>query len=210
MLYITSDPHLNHKNLCRATSGWEDKSNTRDFASLEDMNNAFLDACNKRVGKDDELIIAGDVIFGDKNLLPSFLSQIRCRNIHLVYGNHDECIAGTKKFSKGKGLERAIKFQKLFASTQYFMQFRHKGVLVNIFHYPMLIWEENGKGAINLFGHCHGTLKNPIGRQIDVGFDCYPSILSMDEAVYICRSKEIVALDHHDHNTNYGGQHASF
>ena len=102
MKYFTSDPHYFHKNICRGTSKWgtflEDgtfevsKNSTRDFATIDEMNRAIVDAINSTVGELDELYLLGDISFSGIENIWNFRKQIKCKTIHLVFGNHDHHI----------------------------------------------------------------------------------------------------------------------
>jgi len=69
-IWICSDPHYNHKNICRGTTNWRTLDGevpveqTRDFDTLERMNQSILDGINFNVGQDDVLICLGDWSFG--------------------------------------------------------------------------------------------------------------------------------------------------
>jgi hypothetical protein len=49
-VWIFSDPHYNHKNICRGTTNWRmpdgsiPEKQTRDFRDLERMNAAIVDS----------------------------------------------------------------------------------------------------------------------------------------------------------------------
>jgi hypothetical protein len=64
-LFFTSDTHYGHSNICRATTKWTDSDSvTRDFKSLEHMNDTLVNRINETVGEDDILIHLGDFSFG--------------------------------------------------------------------------------------------------------------------------------------------------
>ena len=69
-IWICSDPHYNHKNICRGTTNWRTTDNeipveqTRDFPTIERMNESILNGINWNVGQDDVLICLGDWSFG--------------------------------------------------------------------------------------------------------------------------------------------------
>jgi calcineurin-like phosphoesterase family protein len=64
-LFFTSDTHYSHSNICRATTRWSDADNlTRDFKSLNHMNDTLVNNINEMVGEDDVLIHLGDWSFG--------------------------------------------------------------------------------------------------------------------------------------------------
>ena len=56
-LFFTSDTHYNHGNICRATTNWITADNlTRDYKSLNHMNDTLVNRINDTVGEDDILI----------------------------------------------------------------------------------------------------------------------------------------------------------
>ena len=69
-VWITSDTHFGHKNICRGVTAWRlpDGSipitQTRDFGSISEMNDMIVNNINCVVGQDDVLIHLGDWSFG--------------------------------------------------------------------------------------------------------------------------------------------------
>ena len=96
-LWFTSDTHYNHSNICIATTRWTDADSvTRDFASLEKMNEELVYWINHNVAQDDILIHLGDWSFGGFENIKEFRDRIVCQNIHLILGNHDGHIEKNK------------------------------------------------------------------------------------------------------------------
>lgn len=187
--YVTSDTHFNHTNICRGVSRWSDKSGCRDFNTVEEMNETILDGINSVVSKHDTLYHLGDFAFGDKRQIPALRSSINCQDIRFLYGNHDHAIMKH--------------YRDLFTWTRHYHEFRHNHTLVCLFHFPIDAWHKNGRGSVHLFGHCHGNHRNPAGRRIDVGVDCYDfKPLLLEDAIEIAKSKDVVLIDHHGPNTN--------
>ena len=92
-MFFTSDTHFGHSNLCRATTKWKNADRvTRDFKSLEAMNDLILKNINDVVGVNDILIHLGDFSFGGVENIAKFRLQIKCKNIYLIHGNHDHHI----------------------------------------------------------------------------------------------------------------------
>lgn len=89
-IFITSDLHYNHKNICGGESTWEDKDGTRSFQTVQEMNAAIVDNINRLVAKTDKLFVLGDVIMSD-NVDP-LIEQLNVlpENIIIVLGNHDK------------------------------------------------------------------------------------------------------------------------
>lgn len=160
--FFTSDTHYAHKNICRATSNWDDLSQTRDFNSLDMMNDFIVDGINSKVGKDDVLFHLGDWSFGGKDKIEEFRNRINCKNVHLIYGNHDENIV---KHYVNKGL---------FISSQEYLEIKIHNTKFAMFHFPIQSWNNSNKGTIHLHGHVHGEyFGNEPKNRLDVGMDSY-------------------------------------
>lgn len=153
------------------------------------MNDTIIDNINAVVEPDDTLYHLGDFAFGDKSQIPALRERIACRNIILLKGNHDH------KLWKS--------YRDCFSQTREYVEFRHNGTLITMFHYPIGAWNENGRGAIQLHGHSHGNYA-PVGRQKDVGVDPNDfKPLLLDDVVAELKNVQPVAVDHHTKATNY-------
>lgn len=195
-VWIFSDPHYRHENICSSTTKWnlekisEGHSGVRLFNSIEEMDKAIVDGINEHVKKDDILICLGDWSFGGENNIFNFRKQIVCRNIHLILGNHDHHIARNILLPANQQIEAlnlgfttdssgvCIRAKDLFSSVEYFKQIKvqlnskSKAIMFNLMHYSMRVWDKHHHGAYHLFGHSHGSLDNlPNGRSMDVGID---------------------------------------
>ena len=119
MDFWTADWHFDHNNIltyCSRTD-FMDKRELNEYKEAkkldlkgirsrvnysgdtkERMNAAIIAGCNAVVGENDTIWHGGDVIFGGKdpdrlyNRLLELRSQIVCRNIVLIWGNHDESL----------------------------------------------------------------------------------------------------------------------
>lgn len=95
-IYFTSDTHFHHSNICKGTTKWEDSRTYRPYETLSEMDNALVEAINSTVGENDILFHLGDWSFGGIEQIWEFRKQIKCKNIHLITGNHDHHILGDK------------------------------------------------------------------------------------------------------------------
>lgn len=77
-LYISSDLHLGHANICKFRPG---------FSSPEEHHETMFDNLATTVGKRDSVILLGDVAF-DLYWLNRLL-EINCQKLTLIVGNHD-------------------------------------------------------------------------------------------------------------------------
>ncbi len=208
-LWVIADSHFQHKNICAGTTKWAEGGNLncRDFDTTEEMDDCIIDNINSMVMPEDILWHLGDFAFGDKNNIPELRHRIKCKTIHFIYGNHDECISGIHPRSKPlspEKLQRAKMFQGLFASVQHYKEMFYKGKLIVMFHFPIASWNGIGKGAIHFHGHSHGSFE-PVGRMIDVGVDPQNfQPISFDDSIDVAESRDIVLVDHHNQNTSIG------
>jgi calcineurin-like phosphoesterase family protein len=163
-LYFTSDTHYNHTNICRGVTRWTDAEDiTRDFKTLDQMNDRIVAGINAEVGQDDILFHLGDWSFGGFEMIEQFRNRINCKNIHLILGNHDHHIERDREGIRG-----------LFISVNQYLELevnkQHNFVLM---HYPIMSWNKMNDGVIHLHGHVHLPSDRRIGKgkMMDVGMD---------------------------------------
>jgi calcineurin-like phosphoesterase family protein len=200
-VWITSDTHYSHKNICRGVTAWRTKegeipvSQTRDFATIEKMNSTIVNNINEVVGQDDMLIHLGDWSFGGFEQIREFWDRIICKNIHLVLGNHDHHIENNRDGSQG-----------LFKSVSHYNTLEIGQFKFRLMHYPISSWDGLGKGVMHLHGHCHlpNNLKLSKGQRMDVGMDGHTEFRPYNvyrEVVPLLRNRpkvsEIGDYDHH-------------
>lgn len=205
-LFFTSDTHYGHSNICRATTNWTDADNvTRDFSSLDEMNDTIVDNINEVIGENDILFHLGDWSFGGFENIEEFRSRITCKNIHLILGNHDHHIERNKN-----------NIQRLFSSVNHYVELDvrrpsnfAKGRMDKfnfvLMHYPIASWNNMNSEVMHLHGHVHLPKHQRIaeGKAMDVGVDgneMYP--LSMIEIYNLLHDQPIKKLalpkDHHE------------
>jgi calcineurin-like phosphoesterase family protein len=177
-IFFTSDTHYGHTNICRGVTNWRDKNGdvpmdtTRDFETLEQMNDKIVESINSVVGEDDTLFHLGDWSFGGYDNIEEFRNRIVCKNIHLILGNHDHHI------ERNKG-----DIQRLFSSVNQYLRLQvsvypgtklYAGdVDLVMMHYPIASWHNMNDGAMHLHGHVHlpSDKKLSQGKAMDVGVD---------------------------------------
>jgi calcineurin-like phosphoesterase family protein len=143
---------------------------TRDFPTLDKMNAAIVNNINEVVGQDDVLIHFGDWSFSGFETIEELRNRIWCKEIHLIYGNHDHHLVNNRD-----------NCQKLFTSTQWFLQLNYMGETMECMHFPILSWNGLNKGRIHLHGHCHLPNEKKISyRRMDVGMDGHPEFRPYD------------------------------
>lgn len=200
-VWVLSDPHYDHKSLCKGTSTWADKENScRNFSTVDEMNNSIVDGINKYVKKDDIIYCLGDWSFGKRNSIIYFRERLICKNVNLVLGNHDKIIRLNKSF-----LEESV-FQSISDYQEISVEYKKNSKVVKfvLSHYAHRVWNGHQRGAIHLFGHSHGALDDKIvGRSMDVGMDsAYKRYgeyrpFNIKECVDICNKNIIQKVDHH-------------
>ena len=205
-IWFTSDTHYAHKNICRGVSNWGTKDEdgnfhvsveaTRDFPDLLAMNTALVERINDSVKEDDVLIHLGDWSFGGQDKIFEFREQINCKNIILIYGNHDVHIRknhrGEQKLFKHLADYEELRVKKSDGTTSSFV----------LCHYPIISWNEMRQGTIMLHGHQHlkGEIKFGAGKRMDIGAcgnDLHPYHLSEILSIMNERPVHDLANDHH-------------
>lgn len=102
---------------------------------------ALLDAINARVGEHDTLWVLGDFCWGGLTEARQYRDRIRCRNVHLVWGNHDH---------------RSVRPVFGTAIEQGMIAVEGQDIWLN--HYPLRSWNKSFHGSWHLYGHVHGRL----------------------------------------------------
>jgi calcineurin-like phosphoesterase family protein len=203
-LFFTSDTHYCHSSICSATTKWVGAENmTREFNSLDHMNDTIVNNINNMVGEDDILIHLGDFSFGGFDKIQEFRDRIVCKNIHLVLGNHDHHIERNKE-----------EVQKLFSSVQNYLRLEivrpltksmNEKFIFVCMHYPIASWHDMNQEVIHLHGHVHlpPHLRIAEGKAMDVGVDGNGlEPLWLDEILQLMEDQPIKKLslpkDHHE------------
>ena len=198
IVWITSDTHYSHKNICRGVTNWRTKDgkipieSTRDFNTIEDMNSFIVDNINSKIGPDDTLIHLGDFSFGGFDKIGQFLDRLVCKNIHLVLGNHDHHIKNNRE-----------NIHDRFLSIQNYLEVNIGGADFVLSHYPLCSWNQLSKGAIQLHGHVHlpTNKKWGNGKRLDVGVDGNNyQPYKLTEIVHMMDRREVrseIVNDHH-------------
>ena len=167
-IWFTSDTHYGHKNICRGVTNWKSEDTaaliaaTRDFPTLEIMNETIVSNINSVVAEDDWLIHLGDWSFGGIENIDAFRDQIACKNIVLILGNHDHHIEADK-FRIRTAFTHVAHYEELSVNE-------HKFILC---HYPIISWNGMRKNTHMLHGHQHlkGDAILGQGKRMDIGID---------------------------------------
>ncbi|MCH8257099.1 MAG: hypothetical protein IIA75_04210, partial [Proteobacteria bacterium] len=92
-----------------------------------------------------------------KAILPRLHGKIK-----LIEGNHDYWLDDIDYIMGSERIELLPPISRLrFNKTKIWMC-----------HYPLRVWEGNFKGAIHVYGHCHGTIESDrLMRSMDMSVD---------------------------------------
>jgi calcineurin-like phosphoesterase family protein len=176
-VWITSDTHYGHKNICRGVTDWRTPEGeipvhqTRPFDTLDEMNDAIVGNINNLVGEDDILLHLGDWSFGGFDNIGEFRERVNCKNVILFLGNHDHHIEDNKNGCRA-----------LFAHVGYYDTIKYGDWKFPAMHYPITSWDGLMKGRVHLHGHTHLPAAKRItnGRRMDVGMDGHPEFRPYD------------------------------
>lgn len=185
-VFFISDTHLGHGNIMKYVKRPQLRSHEMDRVkagdedfrvcdeSIKQMDDEIIDAINATVAPDDTLFHLGDFAWRNHR---EYRDRIRCRNIVLVIGNHDESEdwRGGDLFARIDDEAVRACFPRIY--DQVAVKVGRQKIVLN--HYPMMTWHHGYKGVWHLFGHVHGALaRDPDYRRVwekqnslDVGVD---------------------------------------
>jgi calcineurin-like phosphoesterase family protein len=168
------------------------------------MSRHIVKLWNQTVAEDDVLYCLGDWSFGGIQNIWNFRKQLRCKTIHLIYGNHDNHIKNYKilpncmhdfenriivdgdiskdietQYDGYNSYTNEVHGREVFTSTQDVLMVKHGKHEFFLSHYPHLSWYHASRGVIMLHGHEHGHLDhlNKDCRRLDVGIDTAKKLL---------------------------------
>lgn len=175
--WFTSDTHFGHEGVIGFCA--------RPFASVEEMDAVLLDNINSKVGPRDTLYHLGD--FSWRTDDPArYRAAIKCKNLHLILGNHDP---------QTRGGQVDKPFAQLFSSVEKLaginVQIGSDSRHIVLCHYAMRVWNKSHHGSWHLYGHSHGDLHPPpFTPCFDVGVDAHKfQPLSLSEVVEIMKAR---------------------
>jgi calcineurin-like phosphoesterase family protein len=188
MNWYVSDTHFSHFRIIGYCN--------RPFNSVMSMDNNLIENINNKVGVSDTLYHLGDFCFGQKrnvvenyNRVKTLRDRINCRNVILIYGNHD------KEIRKNRDLQR------LFQGCHDYLEIYDGSQNIVLFHYAMRVWNKSHHGAWHLYGHSHYSLPDdPNALSMDIGVDnpaCHYGPLCFADIKLIMDKKNYRPVDHH-------------
>ncbi len=144
MRYYISDLHFYHE-------GMNERMDCRGFSSVEEMNEVMIDHWNRKVRKNDEVVILGDLSLGTAEQTNQLLESLNGK-LYLIYGNHDRYV-NTKGFN-------AFRFKWI----KPYAELSDDNRKVIVCHYPVFCY--NGQNRLDedgnplsymLYGHVHDS-----------------------------------------------------
>lgn len=148
MLYLTSDTHFNHKNICGPDGFVETR---RQFTSVEEMNETIITNWNNQVRPQDEVIHAGDLSLNMKQKeLLDIMKQLN-GNITIIPGNHDSVSKIIKYLSKNN---YDYNSKPKFTFKEVGMRIKYSKKVYYITHYPLGLGDQR-PNMRNFCGHIH-------------------------------------------------------
>lgn len=177
-IFFTSDHHFGHRGIIDYAG--------RPFDSVEEMDEAMIEAWNRVVGSNDIVFYLGDFSFRRGPDTDEILYRLNGR-IRFILGNHD----------KGFSARGTARFE--WIKPYYELKWDKKKPRMVLFHFPIDVWNKAHYGAIHLHGHSHGSLKTKRPRRMDVGVDTNPDLrpYALEEIVLRLGDESPEAFDHH-------------
>lgn len=169
--WFTSDQHFGHGNIikyCNRTiaapaeeiSRWTAEKTRVPKEAIDRMNEEMIRRFQERVGPHDRVYFLGDFCFAKKDRAADYAMSILSRlpgEHFFVPGNHDD---------------REVINLDHWKDVSPLMDIRVDGHRVTLCHYMMKVWNKAHHGALQLFGHSHGSMAGT-SQQCDVGVDAF-------------------------------------
>ncbi|MCH1942612.1 metallophosphoesterase [Holdemania massiliensis] len=139
MNYYISDLHFFHANALNFDQ--------RPFSTVDEMNDYIVQHWNKKVTNNDVVYILGDVsLLHGKEKLIELVAILKGKKV-LIQGNHD--------------ILKDYRYKQLFYEIHDYQEITDhiKGQSYNLVlsHYPILMWKNQHRGSILLYGHTHNS-----------------------------------------------------
>jgi calcineurin-like phosphoesterase family protein len=177
-VWFTSDTHFGHGNVIKYSG--------RPFADVNEMNEKLVLNWNANVKPGDVVYHLGDFALCDAERAIAIVKRLAGQK-YLVFGNHD------------KALRKDKDFLGHWIWTKDMTDITVGSQRIVLAHYAMRVWNQSHRGAWQLHGHSHGSLKEePHLLQCDVGVDCWNQRpVSFEELAAKMAKKEYKPVDHH-------------
>ncbi len=175
---FSSDTHYGHANVIKYAK--------RPYEDVDEMNEAMITNWNSVVRKGTAVYHLGDFALCDVDKATKIAKRLNGQKF-LIFGNHDKRLRKEKEFLS----------QWVWAKDMADITVGSQRIV--LCHYAMRVWSQSHRGAWQLYGHSHGSLKDdPRSLSLDVGVDChqyYP--ISFEEVQVLMSKKTWKPIDHH-------------
>lgn len=135
---FTSDLHLGHDNILKSR---------KQFDNIDEHDRYLIEQWNKKVHKNDEVYILGDLSFRATKHISYYLCQMKGRK-HLIIGNHDR-----------DWIKKVDDLSLFFESVDSLKVIKFEKKCVTLCHYPMLEWSGSRsaekESSYLIHGHIH-------------------------------------------------------
>lgn len=143
MNYYISDLHFFHKHV----TGEGNSFDGRLYATLEEMHEDMKNRWNRKITNGDTVYILGDVsLWGRWEELIALVSTLKGHKI-LIRGNHDDT--------------SDPRYQRLYEEICDYKEITdclgQETVHLVLCHYPIMMWKNQHRGWIHLYGHLHNS-----------------------------------------------------
>lgn len=160
-IYYTADLHLGHEAILDFVS--------RPFTSIDSHDEQIVHNINHRLRGEDRLYVLGDFAWGKMNRVKHYRELIRCKNVHLIMGNHDPTTTTGRPLPELYRVFQDVRERKLLKDHLLGVGVQR----IYMDHYPVWNWPAMDSGSYHLHGHVHGSDPSPREHVYDVGVDCW-------------------------------------
>ena len=191
-VYYTADTHIYHSNIILYCNRREFMSASekemadvwyeghdrekkprisRETVARHDL--AIIDLINAQVPEEAILVIAGDFCWGGFEVMKRYREAIRCKYIHLIWGNHDYEYASDEEINS----LFTWSDQKVTVVVPGHTKAQRRAGDVVLCHEAMWIWDGRHKGSRHYYGHSHARAEDELDKiapgrfSMDVGVD---------------------------------------
>jgi len=175
--FFIADTHFHHANIIKYCN--------RPFSNTVEMNETIINNWNSVVKDGDLVYHLGDFCFGREDYHFDIVFRRLKGLIVFIKGNHDRLAWANRR--------------KFYAAYDSYHEIKVEGQDITLCHYSMRVWNKSHHGALNLYGHSHGSLPDdPHALAIDVGVDCHNfTPISFEQVKKIMSKKTFKPIDHH-------------
>lgn len=160
------------------------------------MDTTMINNINELVGQDDILWHCGDFAMPGKDGYVSkceaYRNRIVCRNVNILWGNHDH----------------PYQIRHLFNEAHFLHRISTRTASIILCHYALATWEGSHRGSMMLYGHSHTTAEPwleahmPGRKSMDVGVDNAYKLFgkfrpfSLEEIIGLLGKRTGFSMDH--------------